>query len=156
MKEARTLLPPWGGRNFSRIVWRGRRSRSPGSVSSKPISTKFMGSCWGVVGMGVVREEPGIDEPRGTGVVVFDDVGIVVVGVDGGGIAAAGVSCVEGTGVIGATGVEGAGIRVTGVVTAGRIGFGSGGIGLRFPDGGGIRVTGVAMRRGTTGDGTGA
>src|SRR5436853_1712164 len=132
MKEARTLLLSWGERNFSRIVWRGMRSRSPGSVSSKPISTKFMGSCWGVVGMGVVREDPGIDELGGIGVVVLDGKGITVVGVDGGAIAAAGVSGVEVIGVTGATGVVGAGIRVTGVVTAGRIG--SGGIGLRFPD----------------------
>lgn len=53
MKEARTLLPPCGLRNFSRIVCRGIRRRSPGSVSSNPISTKFMGSIGGVVSTGV-------------------------------------------------------------------------------------------------------
>jgi len=52
MKEARTLLPPCGLRNFSRIVCRGIRRRSPGSVSSNPISTKFMGSIGGVVSTG--------------------------------------------------------------------------------------------------------
>lgn len=157
MKEARTLLlPPWGERNFSRIVWRGMSRRSPGSVSSKPISTKFMGSCWGVVGAGVVREGAETDWLGGTGVVVFDEVGMFVTGVGSGGIAADGVRGVGVVGVTGTTGVEGGGIRVTGVAIAGRIGFGRGGIGLRLPDGGGIRVTGVAMRRGATGDGTGA
>jgi hypothetical protein len=71
-------------------------------------------------------------------------------------VVVAGVTGVADAGVTGATGVEGGGIRVTGVVTTGRIGFGSGGMGLRFPDGGGILVTGVAIRRGGTGAGTGA
>jgi len=75
-------------------------------------------------------------------------------GVGGGAMVDTGVTGVGVAGVTGAAGVEGGGIRVTGVVRGARTG--RGGIGLRFPDGGGIRVTGVAIRRGGTGDGTGA
>jgi len=52
IKEARTFIPPWREVNFSRIVWRGMRRRSPGSASSKAISTKDMGSTGGVVERG--------------------------------------------------------------------------------------------------------
>jgi len=52
IKEARTFIPPWREVNFSRIVWRGIRRRSPGSASSKAISTKDIGSTGGVVETG--------------------------------------------------------------------------------------------------------
>jgi len=75
-------------------------------------------------------------------------------GVEGGAMADTGVAGAGVAGVTDAAGVEGGGIRVTGVVRGARTG--RGGIGFRLPDGGGIRVTGVAIRRGGTGDGTGA
>ena|SRR5271170_2091523 len=72
-------------------------------------------------------------------------VGTVVTGVAGfGGETLAG---------LGGGGIEGGGIRVTGVTIGARIGRGTG---LRFPDGGGIRVTGVANSLGCIGVGTGA
>src|SRR5579859_4467350 len=149
MKEARTLLPPWGERNFSRIVWRGRRRRSPGSVSSKPISTNCIGSDWGErVGWGAgagVEERgaaAGVVEASGAGCVAGVVTGGVAVGL-GAGIVVIGVMDFGGDV---ARGVEGGGMRVTGVVIGGRMRFGRG-IGLRLPLGGGIRVTGVANRR---------
>ena len=59
MKEARTLFPPCGLTNFSSIVWRGINSLSPGSVSSNPISTKFIGSTAG--GKGVCGNGDGVE-----------------------------------------------------------------------------------------------
>lgn len=159
------MFPPCGEMNFSRMVWRGMRSRSPGSVSSNPISTKFMGSTWGDRGVawkvvGVARDGPTIDVPDGgtgslegvdgvlemRGIFAVAGVGVVVIGVAGlGGEIVAGL----------AGGIEGGGMRVMGVAIGARIGFGRG-TEFRFPDGGGIRVTGVANSLGGIGGGTGA
>ena len=143
MKEARTFIPPEGDVNFSRMVWRGRRRRSPGSVSSKPISTYCIGSacgCW-----------TGVAVEGGNGVIVFEAAGVV------GAVEVTWVgSCVEvtGVGVAGVAGfagtvdgVEGRGMRVTGVAIGARW-TGGGGIGVKLPEGGGIRVTGVESGRG--------
>ena len=146
INEARTLLPPWGLVNFSRMVYRGISSRSPGSVSSNPISTKFIGSFGGVIGAnccagGVTMGGAVVDCPGTTGVDGVTDWGIVVTG----------VADLGGAGVIG---VEGGGMRVTGVVIGARGTFETG-TGLILPVGGGIRVTGVITRV-ATGGGTGA
>lgn len=147
MNDANTLFPPCGLVNFSRIVYRGISRRSPGSVSSKPISTKFIGSTAGDNGAGCW----GVGVPTSGAVAFWAGVtGVEVTGCElAGWETVAGVAEVAGAGVIGA---EGGGIRVTGVVMG--LGTLGAGIGLILPVGGGIRVTGV-ITRGVTG-GTGA
>ena len=125
-----------------------------------------MGSVCGERGVdwrdeGVVREGPGMEMPAGgardcNGVDsgaggAGELLGVVESGIVVAGVAGFGSEILAGL----AEGVDGGGMRVTGVRIGAPLGFGRG-TGLRFPDGGGIRVTGVASNLGGIGAGTGA
>src|SRR5947207_1111181 len=139
IKDARTLFPPWGEVKRSRIVCRGKRSRSPGSDSSNPISTPCMGSMAGTGG-GARTGAGGVGAGAGAGAGAGTDVAI---GLATGGLVRSGKLGAR-VGVL-STG----GILVTGVDIGARVTLGEG-IGVKLPEGGGILVTGVDISRGGT------